>query len=577
MAWKYVLALIAAGGILAAGGCTKEEFNRLWEKDKGSQPEAITPIVSKTAALRGTVGELVTIDGLRLLQVRGFGLVVDLADTGGSDGPEQVKQYIMKEMRRRQTSPDSKLSPADMLKGRDVALVEVTGLVPAAADTGEPFDVVVRAMGTQTTSLAGGRLFLCDLKPYGESVEAILNAKTVATATGPVFISPIGLEKEVPTRIDLRVGLVLGGGRAMKPRTVRLVLNESSPSSAMRIVDRLNGRYGKEKPVASGKSIDAIELTIPKEYRERKRLFFEHVLHTMLNNSPTALEQRAKDLGVEIVHPDAEFESIGCAWEAIGRIALPHIREFYFHPLPATNFYAGRTGLRLGDTAGLEVVVKHALNPESSFREQAIEDLGYATNMYGAGECLRKLLDESDTSLRLRAYKALRHSSHPAISTEVLCDDNLILDTVESNGPHMIYVQRSMAPRVAVFGKQMRCRPPLTFPADRRDNRFLCTQISAQPDDDHLTVLFKNKHVKMTSPVLSRPLEVVPLIRYLGGSPKKNDEGEVEGLAVPYDEIVDILHTLCETGAIAADFQAEDLTGMETSTDITQERKESEY
>jgi hypothetical protein len=577
MSWRHALVFVAGCGMFAVGGCTQSEWRRLWEKDKGSQPEPATPLVTKTQALRGTIGELVTIDGLRLLQVRGFGLVVGLVDTGGSDGPEQVKQQIMKEMRRRQTSPDSKLSPADMLKGRDTALVEVTGLVPAAADSGDIFDVVVRALGTQTTSLAGGRLFLCDLKPYAETIEGILGAQTVATATGPLFISPIGLGKEVPTRIDVRQGLVLGGGYVTKPRMARLVLNETSPSTAMRIVDRLNGRYGKGKPIASGKNMDAIDLTIPKEYKDRKQLFLEHVLHTMLNSSPGALEQRAKDLGVEIVHPDAEFESIGGAWEAIGRLALPQVREFYMHPLPATNFYSGRTGLRLGDNAGMEVVARHALDPASPFRDQAIEELGHATTMHGAGEYLRQLLDGPETSLRIRAYKALRHRTHPAIKSSVLFEDNLILDTVESSGPYLVYVQRSMAPRVAVFGAQVRCRPPVMFPGDRRDDRFLHMQISAQADDDHLTIIFKNRHTGMISPPLSRPLEVVPLIRYLGDAPRKDAEGEPEGLAVPYDEIVDILHTFCGSGTIPADFQAEDLTGIETSVDISQERKESEY
>jgi len=563
---------------LALGGClTQEEWNRLWEKDKGAQPEPTPRLISKTQATAGTVGELVTVDGLRLQQVRGFGLVVDLVDTGGSDGPDMVRKHILKEIRRRQQPGDPDVLSSDLLKGRDTALVEVRGLIPAAAEKGRPFDVVVRALGTQTTSLAGGRLFLCDLKPFAETVDAVLGGKTIATASGPIFISPIGLEKEIPEQIDLRTGLVLGGGAVTQPRNIRLVLNEPSPSVATRIVDRLNSQFSKSEPIASGRSFSTIDLTIPPEYRGRTRLFIEHVLHTSLNANPAALEQRARDLAQEATHPDAEFESIGAAWEAIGRTVLPTVKKLYQHSLPAASFYAARTGLRLGDNEGMEIVARHALDPASPFRLQAIEELGDATRMHGAGECLRKLLDDEDSSIRLRAYKALRKRPHPAIKTSVLFDDNLVLDIVDSRGPYLVYVQRSLAPRVALFGGNMTARPPAIYPGERRDNRLLLTQINAAEEATEFTVIRRNKHTGKISPKLSAPFNVPDFVRFLGDSPTKSDDGDLTGLAIPYDEIVDILHTFCEAGTIPAEFHAEDLTGQETSIEVSRERKESEY
>ena len=563
-------------GLLLTTGCSQSEWDKVFKKEKDAQPEPSPRMVSKSQATVGTIGELVTIDGLRLLQVRGFGLVVDLTNTGGGDAPEPVRQAIMKEIRRRQTTPEANVSPVDILKGRDIAIVEVSGLVPAAAEKGDTFDVVVRALGTQTTSLAGGRLYLCDLKPFAETIQAVLDAKTVATAEGPLFISPIGLEKEIPTKIDLRKGLVLGGGKNTRPRTVRLVLNDPSPSNTRRIVDRLNGRYTKDDPLAKAKDAGSIELIIPPEWRERKRVFLEQVLHTTLNPAPGVLEKRAKDLVTEIEHPDAEFESIGCAWEAIGRTVLPIIREVYNSPLPAASYFAGRTGLRLGDNAGMEVVGRHALDPKSSYRQQAIEELGYATNIHGAGEYLRKLLDDTDTPTRIRAYECLRRRVNSAIESKALYEDKLALDTVDSNGPYMVYVKRSLAPRIAIFGKEMRCRPPVMYPADRRDDRFLHAQISAEADADNLTVFCKNKHNGMTSPPLTVSLNVVEMLRFLGGAPTRDPDGALEGLALPYDELVDILYTFCQAKSIPAEFQAEDLTGSESSQEISQERKESE-
>lgn len=577
MPMRVRLALAVMLLAVPAPGCSQEEWDQLFKREVAAQPEPAPRMISRTQATVGTIGELVTVDGLRLLQVRGFGLVMDLAGTGGADAPDPVRQYIMKEMRRRDTRPESEISPADILKGRDVAIVEVRGLMPAAADSGDAFDVVIRTLGSQTTSLAGGRLYLCDLKPYAETIDGILAAKTIAVAAGPIFISPIGLEKDIPTKIDLRRGLILGGGRTSKPRTVRLVLNDPSPSNASRVVDRLNGRFSKDQPIAKGKDTGSIELSIPREYRDRKRHFLELVLHTTLNPSPGALEKRAKDLVKEIEHPDAEFDSIGVAWEAIGRIVLPYVREAYVHPLPAASYCAGRTGMRMGDNAGMEVVARHALAADSVFRPQAIDELGYATSVHGAGEYLRKLLDDPDTGTRIRAYKALRRRSHPAIETKVLFEDNLLLDVVDSQGPYLIYVQRSMVPRVAVFGKRMRCRPPAIYPADRRDDRFLHTQISAENDAEELTLICRNKRTGMVSPPLAAPFDVAPLLTFLGGAPVKNADGELQGLAVPYDELIDILYAFCKAGSIPAEFHAEDLTGQETSQEVQQERKESEY
>lgn len=573
-----LIALVSTCLLLTTGCMTQEEWQRFWARDGGSQPEPNPRLISKSQATRGTVGELVTVDGLRLLQVRGFGLVVDLPGTGGGDGPDKVKRHLVKEMRRQEnaaTVPGP--APATIIAGRDTAMVEVRGLAWAGARPGDRFDVVLRALGTQTTSLAGGRLVLCNLKLSADSIDAILGGKILATARGPVFVSPIGLEKEVPSKIDLHTGLVLGGGVVKKPRSIRLVLNDPSPSIATRIVDRLNSRYGSGDPVAVGKSFSTIELAIPKNYRRHKRLFLEHALHTTLNADPAALERRAKALVKEITHPDAEFESIGAAWEAIGRVALPHIRELYHHSLPAASYYAARTGTRMRDNAGVEALAKYALDPKSSFRLRAIEELGNAVTMHAAGEYLRKVLNGADPTVRIRAYKALRRRPHPAIKSWVLYEDNVVLDVVDSTGPFLIFTQRSMMPRIAIFGRQMCCKPPAMYPGERRDDRFLHTQISARIADEHLTLICKNKHTGRTSPMLEVPLQVPKLIRFLGDTPIRNEDKKLAALGIPYDEIVDVLYTFCETGTISARFMAEDLTGLETGLDISPEREESEF
>ena len=580
--WIQRLAVIAViAWSLAPAGCTKEEIRRLFDKEeKKSQPEPIAPPAVSSVAVQGTIGQLVTIDGLRLTHVRGFGLVVDLVDTGGSDGPEVVKNYLAKEIRTWQDPSQPPISLQEMLDSRDAAMVEVTGLIPAAARKGDRLDVVVRALGTQTKSLVGGRLVLGSLKLYADTPAGVIEGTTLGTAAGPVFVSSLDLDGKLAKKMDLRTGWVLGGGIAKEDRRVRLVLNDPRYSLAQQIVARLNGRYSTGDPMAVGQSPSYVDLHIPEKFLAHKRLFLERVLFTSLNPNEAFLAQRTKDLATVIVEPHAEYESIGLAWEAIGQMCLPTVKELYTHSTPEVSYFAGRTGMRLGDQRGMEVVAKYAKQADSPLRNQAIDELGLAMDMYGAGECLRGLLSDPDANVRIRAYKALRQRPHPAIRSKVLYEDNLILDIVESTGPYLIYVQRSMVPRIAVFGSQMSCKPPAIYPGEHRDARRIQAQISAAEGADSLTVIYNNKRTRKNSPPLTVSLNVAEMISFLGGTPVRDENGNVLGLGAPYSEIVDILAVFCDpdTKTIPATFVAEDLEGKEeVKNEGERERKESEF
>ncbi|MFH1418146.1 MAG: flagellar basal body P-ring protein FlgI [Planctomycetota bacterium] len=564
---------------LGAVGCvTEQEWDRFWNPaDKDAQRTADPDADGVTPSLRGTISPLVTLDGLRLTHVRGFGLVVDLVDTGGSDGPTMVKNYLIKEMRRRQDPSSPGLPAKQMLESKDTAMVEVTGLIPAGAEKDDRFDVVVRALGSQTKSLVGGRLFLCNLKIYADTPSGVIGGKTLATAAGPIFVSPFDRDGKPVDKVDLRTGWGLGGGIVSEERRVRLVLNDPRYSVAQRIVARLNGRYATDEPVAVGQSPSFVDLHIPKRFHNRKRLFLERVVHTPLNGSESFLRKRSKELADEIVLPEAPYETIALAWEAVGDIGLLDVRELYVHSSQVVSYYAGRTGLRLGDRRGMEVVARHAKDPASPYQDEAIDELGFAVRMYGAGEHLRKLLDEGSATVRIRAYRALRRRPHPAIETKVLYEDNLILDVVDSKGPYLVFVQRSDAPRIAIFGKQMRCQTPAMFPGDRRDGRKFFSQISAREGVKDLTVIFTNKRNNRSSPPLSAPLDVAELIEFLGGTPVRDTDQQMQGLGAPYSEITDVLSTFCDTRTIPGKFIVEDLTGREDYDDESgRDRPESE-
>ena len=575
--------LLAFGLLSSLPGCAKEEWDRFFDsfrKDSPRSRESMPPSHKNSIrALQGAIGPMITLEGAQLLQVRGYGLVVDLVDSGGADGPQQVKEYLTKQVRKNQEIGVQGITTEQLFKGKDACMVEVTGLIPAAAKKGDYFDVVVKALGSSTKSLVGGRLVLCDLKMYAETPQGVIEGKTLATASGPVFVTIFEMSGEPSAKVDLRTGFILGGAVVKEPRRVRLILNEPRYAVAQQMVARINGRYAGIDPIADGKSAGAIDITIPDEYRNRKRLFLEQLAHTTLNDNPALLEKRSAELAQDIELPDADGDSIGLAFQAIGKIALPQIKTLYQHALPEVRYFAARTGTRMQDNAGMEELCKFALEPENRFRMQAIDELGFAVNMYGAGEALKKLLDDSDEEVRIKAYRALRRRRHPVINTSILDKDNLVLDVIDSNGPYLIYVQRLEQPRIAIFGKAMRCHDNAIFPGARRDDRRLLTQITANPGDPDLTILYKNKHTGLQSEPLHAPYEVAALIEFLGDTPTKNDKGQFQkGLAVPFSEIVDILQTLCKAGSIPAKFKVEDLKESEEApVEETKERTESEY
>lgn len=565
--------------LLSLFGCmTEEEWRRAWDTDadKRRQPEAQPREIGDSAAVRDTIAPLVTLQGMRLNRVRGFGIVMDLIDTGGSDGPDVVRTHLIKEIRRRSEIGGADMNAVDLLNSRDTAMVEILGSIPAGAKKGDRFDLQVKSLGSETSSLAGGRLLLGQLALYADTPSGVIAGKTLATSTGPVFVTPFDRRGEALDAPDLTRGTVMGGGFVTDDRRIRLVLNEPRHSIAKQIERRINGRFGAGRKIAEGESASFIKIDVPPEYHRRRGDFLALILHLTINDSPQFIKQRIRDCVLEFDEKDADFSGLALVLEGIGKSALPDVQKLYAHSNPAVRYFAGRTGLRLEDRGGMEAVVAHANDRGSAFRLGAIDELGRAERMYAAGEALRKLLNDPDDAIRVAAYKALRDRQppHPAIEERVLDRDNLKLHIVESDGPYLIYVQRSSYPCIALFGRDMKVNPPVIFPGKRSDGRTLVSQLSAPPGASHLTFVYKNKRNRSVSPAMEAPLFLAELIDFLGDEPRESEQGLVtHGFAVPYSEICDILLAFMDQKAINARLIVEDIDPSDDNND----RLESEF
>src|ERR1700733_12314185 len=172
--WIFVFA-----SLLMAASCT--------EKPKAATPPAplwpTLPLQKVPEFMKGTLFERVRFSDLDEMRVYGYGLVVNLHNTGDSRAPSNVRDYITKqmilrgfgsyvsEMTHQNAIPQgtfANVSPEQMLRDKRVAIVMVQGNIPVGAREGQSFDITVKTLEhNNTTSLAHGELYETDLSDLG--------------------------------------------------------------------------------------------------------------------------------------------------------------------------------------------------------------------------------------------------------------------------------------------------------------------------------------------------------------------------------------------------------------------------
>lgn len=575
-----------------------------------AEPRRVEPLVTRDvpSALRGIVGSEATLRNHEPVLVSGYGLVVGLNGTGGGELPERIAATMERELGLKGIGKGSEflvgtplegLSPREMLRSRDVAVVIVYGAVIPGAPEGATFDVYVSPVSSNPDlSLEGGLLWSTELRLGPPTPTEGVKTTQVARAYGPIFINPFSAPSGGPTR---QMGRVLGGGMMVNSLGLQLVLDNESHSRARAITDAINSRFGKQagpqEEVARGRTARTIQIYVPPEYRDRAGEFVNILTAIQIQQGfPQEFAKRYTDaLKAE---PYLASDLSWCLQALPQRAALPFIRDLYESSESAVRMAALRAGAGLNDALAVPPLQRLAEQGETpAMRSEAVRLLGLISAGPGVDLALRDQLQARELTVRVAAYEALARRAELAFARRIAAaqaklpagarqanaqtieqarsvlsfrDDNVqgarrdvytrkfLLDRVPGGEP-LVYVTQQGRPRIVLFGENPTIVRPTVF--SMWDDRLM---IVADSPTDELRVRYRGPdrmddsgQTTLGDTVTGRaPADVAGLIDYLARNPTPEDPKP--GLNLTYSEIVGVLYAMQRQGVLSASFAVEE-------------------
>ena len=206
------------------------------------------------------IKDIAAIQGVRANQLFGYGLVVGLDGTG-----DQTTQtpFTTQSIANMLTQMGVNLPPGINMQLKNVAAVMVTADLPPFAQPGQAIDVTVSSIGN-AKSLRGGTLVMAPLKGADGLVYAMAQGSLVVSGAGA---SANGSKVQVN---HLSVGRIPAG--ATVERTVATALGESGSinlelrqsdfTTASRVVDAVNTRFGADTARAVNARVVAVKTPV---------------------------------------------------------------------------------------------------------------------------------------------------------------------------------------------------------------------------------------------------------------------------------------------------------------------------
>ena len=548
----FTLAAALPASVLLFPGCVSEQAGGK-KLDLGVAPQQSE--FQNSAAYRDTIGSYAYFEGLTPMRVRGYGLVVGLGANGSRNCPRRIHDRLVQGLYKRHQFVETQVgvdavTPEEMIRDLNTAVVFVQGDIPPAAVRGTRFDVGVMSVpGTDTKSLRGGHLFMTELEMFRTvSSKAAIRGRTLAEAAGPVFFNPFA-DATSATGTTSTAGTIVGGGIVTEDRRIRLVLVQPSYLRATQIQDRINAHFAGPQRTADATSPSFVRLRIPPEFGKDASHFLGLVRHLYLSSDPNFEAQRSQLLEHEIRKIEAPHAQIALAFEGMGRDALASLERLYADANDAASFHAAAAGLRLDDHLAADAMTRHALDEGCAFRYHAIRGLARAMGMGGATVTLHRLLNDTDPRIQAAAYEGLLLRQDRTIRSTPVGDGNFVLDQIPTNTANFVYVKRSGDRRIALFGRNIACMPPVFYMAPDGS-----VTVDAKEGDEQLILLRKVLATGTISPPIPASLDVPKLVQLLGNQAGVDYDGKVTGLGLDYSAVTQLLYHLCQDRSINASF-----------------------
>ncbi len=401
------------------------------------------------------IGEVSSVSGIEIHKYQAYGLVTQLNGTGGIVKPGVARKTILDEMRRHEAH-----APEQLLDSPHTALIIAKAFTDPGAQKGDILDIDVQcAPDCMATDLAGGTLLEANLREMAYLGGQVKTSEDKATAAGELVTLPESYTKQAPNPL---AGVIVGGGRIIKPRRLSLLLlpEYKHVFVAHELAEAINKRFyfhdsAKQKMVAEGKNNFEVLLTLPPKYQFDVDHFSTVIRTTGYKENEQERNQRLE--GCKKLLKDrttarraaAELESLG----------TPEAIEVLLSGLSSIDteirFYSAYS-LAYLDHKEASPVLAEIAKKEAAFRPLCLVGLSVTSHASGR-EMLERLLQEPSPELRYGAFLAMRNrDENDMMVLGERLGKNTSLIQIPSDTP-LVAVSLQQRPEIVVFG------PPSTI------------------------------------------------------------------------------------------------------------------
>ncbi len=506
-------------------GCV--QLDKLATKPKAKPQEALG-ITADT-----TIGQLAELLVPANLKVEGFGLVGGLKNTGSSDCPPEMRNYLKQYILKRSSAKN--IRPNNIINSRETAVVKISATLPTTYKS-QRFNLKVSAIDqSQTTSLENGWLYEADLKPAGH---VALGVRTLATAQGPVF---------TVTETNKKTGYILGGGISLGHYKLSLSLIAPDYRSSSLIQNRINGRFGEK--TANAVSASIIELNLPRKYRSNRKRFIAMVKSLYIIDSQPFVDQRI-DYHIDRLQIASQKYTDEVALEAIGTRCFSKLKPLLNSQDTGLRLSVARCLLNLKYDKAFDCLREIAIG-NSSYKIEALTAIEVAASRNDISNVARKVIQQDNFQAKLAASDILEKLNDTFISIRPITQGFYVREIMMAKNRY-IHVSRSNRPVITIFGSPLTCKKDIFL-----QSPDLTVTINSSPDQGYVSIIQRHPTRKEVLVNLKCSYEVGDIIERLCNLPVKNSGTKVKiGLGLSYCQVVDILRQMCEKGIVDAQFKA---------------------